>query len=1048
MRIAAFCIALLAGSAWAAPQVVTTARDEGGWRLLVDGRPTMVFGMNWDYIPIGQNYAWVLWNQPDDVIEEALQGEMALLKSMGINAIRQYPDIPPRWVEWIFDRYGIFTIVNHTAGRYGFQVQGTWVAHTDYADPAMRAAIIADVDAMVARYRGTRGLLMYLLGNENNYGLSWTSFEAENLPTDEVKNGEPLYTLLGELATRIKAADPGHPTALANGDLGYLALIAKHCQAIDIMGSNVYRGASSRDLFDRVAAELDRPFLYSEFGADAYDAKRKREADVEQAGYLRAQWQEIYEQSAGKGKSGVAIGGLIFQWSDGWWKHGQSLRLDEHDTTASWATGAYPHDFVEGEHNMNEEWFGIAAKDRPDVRGVFSVRPRTAYYLLKEAFTLDPYAADTTPERIQAHFARLDPLRFKAPYQADRAEAEATEAARLRVTRLELRLESYFSEGDARTVRGSGVRADPTESVFIDVTARPTSDIQARVGINLLGNVAANRLDRIFYESRGRDLAAVDADGREVSLSGLERVALYQAELEVDQPWFRLEGFYRTGHYHWGDEGDFFGLYREAWYGPNLDTYNGRAPLGAEITGRKGLEGLKLAIGPELYWGANPGFIAKYHRRMGNFDFTLMHQEDLGRDDEAISSLAVPERQSRKTTIGFGWARGGLRLDVGGLMAGTDRVGEQFLWTQETSGRGYRDAGVQVLDDEVAFLDTLGAKARASYQAGRWQGYVHGVVKGLVADAGADPRKRFTGYRLDESGRGNQVAGMAGLAVNVGSVQIAPHVLYQKPLIGPIEPVSDVFSPATGIYYPALQPRNQLDDPFAVLDNRETLGLELLLVYDPTPATWFWEWDNDVREDAGFAASLDLVFRHQPTTRDASFGVTADGVFFAFPVRAAGGSVGGDDAAGGQSDAHVAAGRPCVRRSGAGQRGRRAAGGPLRRRSDRRRRPGDGEAAGRRGRLEALRLPPGLQPDLPVPGLRRCGLRPRRAVAHRGDGAAGDAGHAAHPRRALGRLRRGSRGSRRAGAGVGSRHLPVAQPVRGAMRAMILAGLCGLLTGC
>lgn len=876
-------LCLWALPALAQPHVVKTAKDEGGWRLLVDGKPTMVFGMNWDYIPIGQNYAWVLWQQPDDVIEEALRGEMGLLKAMGVNAIRQYPDIPPRWVTWIHDNYGIFTIVNHTVGRYGFSVGGTWIGNTNYADPNTRQAIIADVDAVVARYRGTRGLLMYLLGNENNYGLSWTSFEAENLPTDEDKNGAPLYTLFGELATRIKAADPQHPVALANGDLGYLNLIAAHCKDVDIMGSNVYRGASSRDLFDRVAAELDRPFLYSEFGADAYDARRKREAADEQAGYLRDQWKEIYAHSHGKGKSGVAIGGLIFQWSDGWWKHGQSIHLDEQDTTASWATGAYPHDFVAGENNMNEEWFGIAAKDRPDGRGVHRVRPRTAYYLLQQAFTLDPYAPDTTPARIEAHFARLDPLLFSAAYKADRAESVATEVARVQVTRLELRLESFFSAGDARTQRGGEVRADHGESVYLDVTARPTADIKARVGFNVLGNVPANRLDRIFYESRGRDLAAVDADGRPVDLSALERVAIYQAELEVDQPWFRLEGFYRTGHYHWGDEGDFFGLYREAYYGPNLDTYNGRAPLGAEVTGKKGLEGLKLAFGPELYWGANPGFIVKYHRALGPFELTIMHQEDLGQDDEAISSLAVPERQSRKTTIGFAWTHGGLRLDVGGLMAGSDRVGERFIWTDEVDGRGYRNTGLAVHDDEIAWLDTLGAKARLSMQAGAWQGYVHGVVKGLVADAGADPRQRFTGFTLQESGRGNQVGGLAGFAVNLGEVQIAPNVLYQRPLIGPVEPEADFFSQATGIYYPALSPRNQLDDPFAVLDNRETLGLELLLVYDPTPETWFWQWDNDMREDAGFAASLDVVYRHQPTTRDASFGVTADGVFFAFP---------------------------------------------------------------------------------------------------------------------------------------------------------------------
>jgi len=727
-------------------------------------------------------------------------------------------------------------------------------------------------------------VLMYLLGNENNYGLTWTSFEAENLPGEQADKAraEPLYTLFGELATRIKKADPKHPIALANGDLAYLDLIAQHCGDVDIMGSNVYRGSSSRDLFDRVDTEFDRPFLYSEFGADAYNARLQKEDPDAQAGYLRDQWQEIYEHAHGQGRSGTAIGGLIFQWSDGWWKNGQTVRLDQQDTHASWATAAYPSDFVEGANNMNEEWFGIAAKDFPDDRGIFTVRPRTAYYLLQQAFALDPYAPDTNRERIAAHFGALDPSRFAPMYKADRADARATALERVQVTRLELRLESVFSAGDEYTERGSDTVADHTESVFFDVTAQPMDGVRARASINLLGNVAQNRLHDIFYESRGRDLTIARDDGSEVDLSGLERVALYQAEFSIDQPLFRIEGYYRTGHYHWGDEGDIFGMYREANYGENIDRYNGKAPLGGEFHGRGALKGLKIAFGPEMYWGANPGFIAKYHRSMGSFDFTLMHHEDLGRNAAAESSLAIPERQTRRTTLRLGLSSGGLRFDIAGIMAGSDRVGEAFQWMRDADGRGYLDSGQQVLDDEIAWLDTLGAKARLTVQEGAFQAYVHGVVKGLVADAGADPRKRFTGWALDESGRGNQIGGLVGVAMNFGNIQVAPHLLYQKPLIGPNDPIGDLFSEDTGIYYPGVGARNVIDDPFAVLDNRETIAGELLLVYDPTPGTWFWEWDNDIREDAGFAASLDFVYRHQPTTRDASFGVSAEGNFFAF----------------------------------------------------------------------------------------------------------------------------------------------------------------------
>jgi hypothetical protein len=144
----------------------------------------------------------------------------------------------------------------------------------------------------------------------------------------------------------------------------------------------------------------------------------------------------------------------------------------------------------------------------------------------------------------------------------------------------------------------------------------------------------------------------------------------------------------------------------------------------------------------------------------------------------------------------------------------------------------------------------------------------------IVADGGPTQTVTFTGWELKDSGLGNQVNFLTGVAVNLGKWQIAPNFLYQEPLVDPIP--GDVPSPG--------RPRNILDDPFAVRANRETTGIELLLTYDPTPATWMWAWDNDVREDARLAASLGLIYRDLPTTQDAAIGIQEDGrTTFAFP---------------------------------------------------------------------------------------------------------------------------------------------------------------------
>ena len=76
--------------------------------------------------------------------------------------------------------------------------------------------------------------------------------------------------------------------------------------------------------------------------------------------------------------------------------------------------------------------------------------------------------------------------------------------------------------------------------------------------------------------------------------------------------------------------------------------------------------------------------------------------------------------------------------------------------------------------------------------------------------------------------------------------------------------------------------RNYIDDPFAVRANRETTAGELLLTFDPTPGTWFYDWDNDRSEDAKLAFNIGFVYRNYPTAQDAAIGFAADRSFITF----------------------------------------------------------------------------------------------------------------------------------------------------------------------
>jgi hypothetical protein len=787
---------------------------------------------------------------------------MSLLQGMGVNAIRQYIGIPPRWVQYIYENYGIWTILNHPVGRYGLTIDGVWVPATDYSDPKVISQIRGEIEQLAIEFRDTPGLLMWLLGNENNYGLHWSSFEIEALPEDERWGAKAryLYSLMGTVIDDLHRLDPNHPVSMANGDLGYIDIIVEECQGLDIMGTNVYRGISVRDLYQEVDEKLGIPVMFTEFGCDAFNARTMQEDQYNQAHFLLGQWQEIYEQSAGKGRVGNAIGGITFQWSDGWWKYQQDANLTVHDTNASWPNGGYPYDFVEGENNMNEEWWGICAKGFTDPQGYYNVFPRAAYYALRDACALDPYGPGTDLATIRFHFASIELMSTMLHARSDKAALQAESSQLVGLSELSMQMETISTGGrrvSTPDVAQTGADVYPAfkgfdhmETFYAEIEAHPVENVAGTVTLNYLGHVPTNPIDEIFYENRGRS-RAVTTDNGSITMNDIERLRVHNASISWDDRWFQLNGFYRTGHYHWSYEGDFFGFYREANYGPNLDIYGGEAPLGVEVTGKKLFDGFKIAYGPELWWGANPSLLAKYQRTVKRFDLAVVHQEDLEEQTSTVTSSAIPQQPIRRTSLYLSTERGPFGLELGGIWAGSNKVGDKFFYVKND----------RALQDDIKDIDAFGGRAKLTFTHGGWMWYAQGAYQGLVADAGPDQTQTFTGWRLKYTGSGNQMSVHSGLALNRGNWQVAPNFMWQQPLIGPI--------PAGSTYHPAT-PRNVLRDPFAVLGNRETTAAELLITYDPTPATWMYSWDSDMRENARLAASIGLVYYHLPTTRDAN----------------------------------------------------------------------------------------------------------------------------------------------------------------------------------
>ena len=858
---------------FAQSDVVTTYKDENGWQLRVNGEPYYMKGVVWGYTPRGQNYTYNLFGQSDDQIRKILDYEFGLMAEMGVNTIRTFTMIPPKWVTYIYREHGIMSIINPLMGRYGYNVNGKWIPFTDYSDPETREVLKRDMQEYVRRYKDVPGVLMFAFGNESNYGLSWSSFEIENLPEGEQNTAKAryLYSLFEEVIAAGKSIAPNQPFTIVNGDLQYIDLIAELMPSLDVLGSNVYRGKSFTSLWADVEEKLDLPVAFFEFGSDAFNAREFREDQKNQALILKDQWEEMYRKSYGKGEEGNSIGAFIFEWRDEWWKYLQIEQLDIQNTNASWSNQAYLFDWTPDGNNMNEEWFGITALGPLNSEGVATARPRMAYYVMQEIFSVDPL--EISRGDVDRLFAGIDLELLELKGEVGKLAAESAEDKRM------LRFAGGRLDGEM-VVRGNETGIDErgndsltfqdTQKLFLDFEFQPNDRTQGQMTLNVLGNVADKQTLEFSYGDRGLPVSIL-ADERvqvgdrvgivesvPVTFDDRERVEIYDFSATYEGELADVEAFYHTSRFHWGYEGDHWGLLRETTDIPGMDIWNAKAPEGIEITGKGDYKNLTLLVGPQVYWGANPKFMLKYDFRFAKFDWTFIHSQDIARRSSGVDPTDTTDRQNSQTALTAEREfANGIKLELGGIFSSPDEIEESF-------DRVDRQGNIYL--DEIETEDALGFRAKVTFP---WQEtYLTATHAGLVADAGTVHRTFgiMDPSRLPHSGDGNRQELEAGMIVRFGDYMLMPRVLYRDNLVH----ANPIILPTIedGILIPGTQPRDTDNDPFAVLGNREARSAELYLTYDPTGATQFYDWDNDWREDAKFAFNIGGTYTAFPTPTD------------------------------------------------------------------------------------------------------------------------------------------------------------------------------------
>jgi hypothetical protein len=386
-----FLSSTLTGAATLSKNKVYIKKLNGSrYQLMVDKKPYIVKGVCYNPIPAGQGYDYDWWSDPN----KPWLTDGKLMRDMGVNTIRLYqshdnPDEVKQVVKDLYEKFGIRTIMGDWLGFWEYPCPF-------YADKAFQDKVKKGVLDMVRLYKDEPGMLMWVLGNENNYsclGLvhRWSSEEIDKeIDPQKQKSmrARIYYSFVNDIAKEIHKIDPNHPVALGNGELIGLEFAKDYCPDVDLVACIIYRGKTFGNLFNSLKATFDRPLLLAEFGADAYDAYLNKEDQNTQAFFLESLWRQIYQNLASnKEGAGNCIGGAFFEWSDEWWKHNQdspeSWKI--HDTESNWSNGSYYFDIkAPNNMNMNEEWFGIVSLSEELENGINKRVPRKAYYVLRE----------------------------------------------------------------------------------------------------------------------------------------------------------------------------------------------------------------------------------------------------------------------------------------------------------------------------------------------------------------------------------------------------------------------------------------------------------------------------------------------------------------------------------------------------------------------------------------------------------------------------------------------------------------------------------------
>jgi len=305
-----------------------------GRKLQLNGKDFFMQGVCYYPIPIGYSSA-VKYEQfrdtPSD--RQVWERDLDIISKMGGNTIRMY---------------GFENNVDHTAFfdaalAKGIQVlvQYWWDTGKSLSDPSIMAGWINMITKQQHPAVG-----MWIIHNELNYRYSGAELDT-------------LFNLMDSMVDEVARIEGANhrpvTTPLANVNNVFDIIQKYNNRKLSLWATQVYNGRSFNNFLQQYAAISSKPLIVSEFGIDAYDAKRGVLDEIIQRDYDLSLMQELYTYS------NITSGGTVFSYTDGLWKCGNDYNYD--------TCGGYNQAFPD--ETMNEEYFGIFYPikngDAPDI---------------------------------------------------------------------------------------------------------------------------------------------------------------------------------------------------------------------------------------------------------------------------------------------------------------------------------------------------------------------------------------------------------------------------------------------------------------------------------------------------------------------------------------------------------------------------------------------------------------------------------------------------------------------------------------------------------